>query len=668
MADSAIHRLEPGDFSLLGRRRLPVGAEILDDRSVHVRVYAPAVQRVELVLVDRSDTRDLNAEPRGYFSAVVNASVGEKYLFRLDGSAKLYPDPVSRFQPEGPHGPSVIVDPSSFSWADDRWAGVSREGQVVYEMHVGTFTREGTWEAATRELAELRDVGITVIELMPIAEFEGRFGWGYDGVDLFAPSHLYGSPDDFRRFVDQAHAVGLGVILDVVYNHLGPVGNYLRAFSPSYFTDRYNNEWGDAINFDGDDAGPVRELFVANAGYWIDEFHLDGLRLDATQQIFDRSSRNVMIEIGQAVRRNAKGRATYIVAENEPQHTALVRGESQGGFGLDALWNDDFHHSAMVALHGRAEAYYSDTTGEPQEFISAAKYGYLYQGQYYHWQRNTRGTPALDLDPACFVGYLQNHDQVANSVRGLRGHQMTSPGRWRTMTALLLLMPATPMLFQGQEFSSSAPFLYFADFEEELAAAVRTGRAQFLKQFPSVRGFERMAPLDNPGDPQTFYRCKLDFRERVTHGDVYALHRDLLRLRRETPAFAVRRRGNADGAVLSQTAFMLRFFAVGNDDRVLLVNFGRDLNRPSIAEPLLAPPVDCEWRVQWSTDDPTYGGSGLADLWPEGRWCIPGESAIVLAPAYKQPAPVRRSDAALREARDVRTASPNPLAGRSDGS
>src|SRR3954464_8708601 len=462
------------------QRRLPIGAEPIGDGRTHLRVWAPRAGTVRVVC--RGAATPLTLEADGYHSGEIAAAAGDRYQFKLDADEKLYPDPASRFQPEGPHGPSEIVDSRAFRWSDQSWAGASIRGQVAYELHFGTFTREGTYAAAAKELCELARAGITLIELMPVSEFDGRFGWGYDGVDLFAPSHLYGGPDAWRRFVDTAHGCGVAVILDVVYNHLGPVGNYLKAFAPAYFTDRYENEWGEALNFDGPDAAPVREFFVANAGYWIDEFHFDGLRLDATQQIFDQSPRNVMSEIAAAVREKARGRRTLVIAENEPQHADLVRAEADGGIGLDALWNDDFHHSAMVALTGRAEAYYSDTYGDPQEFISAAKYGYLYQGQHYHWQRNTRGTASLDIDPQRFVVYLQNHDQIANSARGLRGHQLSSPARWRAMTAAMLLMPGTPMLFQGQEFSASTPFLYFADFEAEVAAAVQQGRAEFLTQ------------------------------------------------------------------------------------------------------------------------------------------------------------------------------------------
>jgi len=423
------------------------------------------------------------------------------------------------------------------------------------------------------------------------------------------------------------------VILDVVYNHLGPVGNYLRAFSPSYFTDRYDNEWGDAINFDGPGSAPVREFFVSNAGYWIDEFHLDGLRLDATQQIFDASPEHVVTAIGRRAREAAGRRQIFLVAENEPQQTKLVRPIAEGGSGLDALWNDDFHHSAIVAATGRAEAYYSDTRGEPQELISAAKYGYLFQGQYYHWQRNRRGSPGWGLPPAAFVVFLQNHDQVANSARGLRLDRLTSPGRMRALTALLLLLPGTPMLFQGQEFAASAPFLYFADFEPGLAAAVRRGRGEFLDQFPSIAGMKDRRVLADPADPATFERCKLDLGERRTHAEAYALHVDLLRIRREDAAFRLQQHGAVDGAVLSSAAFALRFFTPGQvDDRVVVVNLGADLQRPSFAEPLLAPPEHCDWQCRWSSEEPAYGGTGTRELWPDGLWKIPGESTVVLSP------------------------------------
>lgn len=623
----------------------------------YFRVWAPRRRTVEVVIEggaesgaesdrDGRASLELTPEGAGYFSGVIQqVGAGDLYRFRLDGEDRLYADPASRYQPDGPHGPSQIVDPARFEWTDHDWRGVEVRGNVIYEMHIGTFTREGVWAAAMQELDELARLGITLIEVMPIADFPGRFGWGYDGVNLFAPARLYGAPDDFRRFVDRAHAIGIGVILDVVYNHLGPDGNYLREFAEDYFTDRYTTDWGAAINFDGANAGPVREYFVANAGYWIDEFHLDGLRLDATQNIYDSSDDHILAAITRRVREAARGRATIVIAENEPQETILVRAPEEGGYGIDALWNDDFHHSAMVAMTGRNEAYYTDYLGKPQEFVSAIKYGYLFQGQWYKWQKKPRGTPGLKIQPAAFVTFIQNHDQIANSGRGERCHQLTSPGRYCAITALTLLGPGTPMLFQGQEFAASSPFFYFADHNQELAEQVREGRAAFLSQFRSLATPGIQAVLVNPGDPQTFERSKLDLSERETHSAIYEMHRNLLRMRREDVTFAAQRVGGVDGAVLGDEAFVLRFFGEDDDDRLLLVNLGVDLRLDTAPEPLLAPPEGTEWRILWSSEDPRYGGLGIAPLDAEENWHLPGHAAVALGPA---PTPEEKILAAQR--------------------
>lgn len=622
-------------------RRLPVGAEVVPE-GVHFRVWAPKRKKVEVVFEgpegDWPVTLALSREKGGYFSGLVEgAGAGALYRFRLDEEENLYPDPASRFQPEGPHGPSQVIDPDSYSWKDADWRGVGPEGQVVYEMHIGTFTPEGTWEAAARELPELARLGITVLELMPVADFPGTFGWGYDGVNLFAPTRLYGTPDDFRRFIDRAHAAGLGVILDVVYNHLGPDGNYLKQFADAYFTDRYTNDWGEAINFDGNqsdgnDAGPVREFFLANAGYWIREFHLDGLRLDATQDVKDASEEHILAVIARRVREASGGRGVYLVAENEPQETKLVRPPEKGGYGIDALWNDDWHHTVIVALTGRSEAYYTDYCGSPQELISAAKYGYLYQGQRYNWQEQRRGSSALGLPRWKFVNYIQNHDQVANSARGERCHKLSNPGAFRAMTALLLLGPATPMLFQGQEFFASNPFLYFADHKPELAKQVRAGREEFLAQFPSITLPETIEGIPDPADPETFERCKLDFSEREGNAAAYALHEDLLRLRREDPVFRAQAAGGIDGAVLGSHAFVLRFFHE-DGDRLLVVNLGQDLKLGPAPEPLLGPPEGHRWEVLWDSENPRYGGSGAPPAEDEGGgWRLPGNAAVALRP------------------------------------
>jgi maltooligosyltrehalose trehalohydrolase len=615
-------------------RRLPVGAEPQADGGVHFRVWAPRCDEIAVEIEDLEPAA-LQPEADGYFSLwSPTGRAGMRYRFRLDRSETALPDPASRFQPEGPHGPSEIVDPATFVWTDGAWRGIARKQLVIYEMHVGTFTREGSWKAASHELPALAELGITCLEIMPVAEFPGRFGWGYDGVDLFAPSRLYGQPVDFRRFVDCAHALGIAVILDVVYNHFGPDGNYLKLFSAAYFTDRHDNDWGEAINFDGLDSGPVREYFVANAGYWIDEYHLDGLRLDATQAIFDRSEDHILAAVTRQVRSAGRGRITFVVAENEPQHAKLVRPAERGGYGLDALWNDDFHHSAMVALTGHHEAYYSDYRGRPGEFVAAAKHGFLYQGQRYQWQRKARGTPTLDLPAECFVVFLQNHDQIANSGTGERCHALTSPGRLRAMTAYLLLMPGIPMLFQGQEFGASSPFFYFADHEIELSRDVREGRGLSLAQFPSLATSEMRAELADPADIDTFRRSVLDLGERQRHASIYALHRDLLELRRTDPLLG-QRPCRVDGAALTDEAWMLRFFSPSGADRLVIVNLGRDLLLGPAPEPLLAPVEGLGWRILWSSEAPVYGGSGGPAQDAAGDWLIPGQSAIVLSPGPK---------------------------------
>jgi maltooligosyltrehalose trehalohydrolase len=505
------------------RRRLPVGAEPLAGGGVSFRVWAPRAKRTFVVLEPDGATFELEAADDGYFSGdVAAAGTGTLYRYRLD-DGPAWPDPASRFQPQGPHGPSQVVDPDGFGWTDAEWRGVPAELRVLYEMHIGSFTREGTWDAARERLPVLADLGVTLLEVMPVAEFPGAFGWGYDGVNLFAPSRLYGGPDDFRRFIDAAHAQGLGVILDVVYNHLGPDGNYLGHFSDDYFTDRYETEWGEPFNFDGRDSRAVREYVLSNAEHWVREYHIDGFRLDATQAIFDAASgsAHILAELTERVRAAAGGRALYLVGENEPQRVTNVLPAEAGGYGLDAIWNDDWHHSAIVALTGRNEAYYSDYLGAPQEFVSAAKHGFLYQGQHYTWQKQRRGTPALGLDAARFVAFLQNHDQVANSARGDRVHRLCSAAQLRAMTTLLLLGPATPLLFQGQEFAASSPFLYFADHAAPLAASVERGRRAFLAQFPSLAQAALQEEIPDATAWSTFERCILDHDEREAHAEVH---------------------------------------------------------------------------------------------------------------------------------------------------
>ncbi len=601
--------------------------------TTHFRVWAPERSKVGVVFDNGQSPLELSKE-QGFFSGTSeSARPGTQYRFQLDGG-EAYPDPASRFQPDGPHGSSEIVDSHQFAWTDSGWPGVKLKGQVIYEMHLGTFTEGGTWQSAAEKLPYLRDTGITLLEIMPVAEFPGRWGWGYDGVQLFAPAHIYGRPDDMRAFVDAAHALGIGVILDVVYNHLGPDGNYLGQFSPYYFSDKHNTDWGQAINFDGANSGPVRDFFIGNAEYWISEFHLDGLRFDATQDIHDDGAGyHILKEISQAARNAAGHRSILLVGENEPQQTQLIRPIAEGGYGLDALWNDDYHHTATVAITGKADAYYNDYRGTPQEFVSAAKYGYLFQGQRYKWQKQRRGTSTFGLPRPSMINFIENHDQVANSARGQRMHELTSPGVYKALTALTLLMPGTPMLFQGQEFCPSSRFLFFADHKPELNEKIKEGRASFLGQWRSLVLPEMKACFDDPGSPQTFERSKLDFAEVEKHHQMYRLHQDLLRLRRHDPVIREQGEAGIDGAVLAPEVFVLRFFSPDyKTDRLLLVNLKVDLEFSPAPEPLLAPPFGAKWVTLWSSDDPQYGGCGTAVVDTEESWRIPGQAAVLLHP------------------------------------
>ncbi|MBB1249885.1 malto-oligosyltrehalose trehalohydrolase [Rhizobium sp. G21] len=629
---------------MIAERRYPIGAELREDGCAF-RLWAPERDRVDLVLDDHD--HPMEREDDGYFSlAVAGVKEGALYHFRLDGGEALFADPASRRQPEGPTGPSMVVNAHSFVWQDAGWTGVVRDGQVVYEMHIGTFTPEGTWAAAAKMLPRLQEVGVTVVEMMPVNEFDGAFGWGYDGVLPFAPTRLYGSPDDLKAFIDTAHSLGIGVILDVVYNHFGP-GHRFKDFSRFYFSQGPANEWGEAINFDGENSGPVREFFIANAAYWIEEFHFDGLRIDAIQALIDKTRPHIVGEISRACRRAGKGRAIYIVGENEPQEARLVKPLEEGGDGLDSLWNDDFHHSAKVALTGRNEAYLHDHRGAPQEFIAAAKYGYLFQGQRHDWQDYRRGSPSLDLKPSHFIHFLQNHDQIANSAKGLRMSSLASPPRIRAMTALLMLGPQTPMLFQGQEFGAATNFHYFADQpHSDTKALVRNGRSDFLSQFPSIRDPEIKAGLADPCDRATFESSRLDWSEWEKNISARALHADLVSLRRGQPAFrsaADDRR--VDGSVLSTNAFFLRFFADESaGDLLLLLNFGADLPVTSVPDPLFAAPAGCEWSLLWSSEWSRYGGTGQRPIDLMDRFLLSADSALVFA--GKPERPRSRRDAA----------------------
>lgn len=619
------------------KRHYPIGAEVVTKDQTHFRLWAPKAREIDVVLENGAGSEPvicpLTSEASGYFSGAVNVGTGSRYRFRVNGGKRFYPDPASRIQPEGPHGPSCIVDPRQFRWADTNWPGVKLKGQIIYEMHIGTFTKEGTWRAAADQLPELARIGITVVQMMPVADFPGKFGWGYDGVNLFAPAHLYGTPDELRTFIDRAHSLGLGVILDVVYNHFGPDGNYLGIFSDDYLIREKENEWGNAINFDGPNSGPVREFFITNGRYWIEEFHFDGFRFDATHAIWDRSAEYIIGAVGRAAREAAGSRSILLIAENDLQEAKMARTFSESGDDLDGMYNDDFHHSAVAALARRNEAYFGDYLGTPQEFISAAKYGFLYQGQALSWRKAARGTPTFRLAPEVFVCFIENHDQIANTGSGQRLRFQTSPGCYRAVTALLLLGPWTPLLFQGEEFGASSPFQFFADIgDASVRDAIRRGRAEWLAPFLSVTKEEAWRTLPAPDDPEVFVRCKLDLAEREKNRELYNLHIDLLKLRREDSRFRQQGSGGIDGAVLGPASFVLRYFSKEKDDRLLIVNFGeRQILKPA-SEPLLASPVGDRWETLWTSESSRYAGAGAAMIATPEQWVLPAESTVALRP------------------------------------
>jgi len=594
-------------------------------QGVSFRVWAPAHKTIDVMIKGRKPFA-LKKDKDGFFAGFMpHLKADALYRYRINGQDD-YPDPCSRFQPQGPHGPSMIINPENFKWHDDDWQsqGIEMKGQVMYELHVGAFSKEGTYAGVEAQLKELKDLGITVIEFMPLADFCGRWNWGYDGVNLFAPAHVYGTPDELRHLIDTAHQLGMGIILDVVYNHFGPDGNYVNCFSPYYFTKKYKNDWGESINFHGEQSHAVRQFFIQNAVYWIKDFHFDGFRLDATQNIYDTSHPHILADISKAARLAAGNKKIIIVAENESQDMRLVAPLEEKGFGLDGMWNDDFHHTAAVALSGRREAYYKDYLGKPQEFISLIKYGFLYQGQYYSWQGKNRGTRVLDkIDASTFISFLENHDQVANSLHGHRMTEKSDAGLVRALTALYLLSPQTPLIFMGQEFASSSPFLFFADHHLKLRVDIFKGRKEFLSQFPSI--LIQQDQILDPCDEAAFYQSKLNFKERTRNQTTYNLYKDLLKIRREDEVFNRQDRSIIDGDVLADLAFCLRY-RTQISDRLMLINLGQDVELESLPFPLLAPLAHKPWKFFWSSEDIRYDGGGVVNAFHKRKLIIPANS------------------------------------------
>ena len=604
------------------------GAFVRGDH-VDFLTWAPGHASVSVELENEASVALEATGDEGYFGGhVPGLGHGSRYRFRIDNDT-LVPDVASRWQPDGNDGWSVVQCPDH-PWTDHAWPGPGHFDNLIYELHVGTFTSEGTWTGAAAKLDHLSDLGISLVHLMPVGTFQGRFGWGYDTTLPFAPFAGYGTPADMRDFVDRAHALGIGVILDVVYNHVG-IGDCFGAFSPHYLSGRHTTEWGKTFNYDGENSGPVRDFVISNAAYWIRDFHIDGLRLDATQAMLDTSRRHIIADIASTVRQAAGERSVYIVAENQPQDRKLITRSAMGGYGLDALASDDFQHAVHVAATGHNDFYYRDYLGTPQELVSALKYGFLYQGQRSDMRDAIYGTDNLDTPADRVVHFLENHDQVANSAQGLRLSGLMSPARLRAVTALLLLGPQTPCLFQGQEFGSTHPFFYFSGLEGHAAESVFDGRKASLRNLPSVADPAMLAGLPDPADPETFAASKLDWTEMETNAPLLQLHRDLIELRRSQAAFSQTSRRQVDGAVIGDGAMLVRYRTDRTDEqKLLLLNLGRDLNIGVVAEPLLAPPGGRRWVLQWSSEHPNYGGAGRRPFDTDQYSILPSDTAIVL--------------------------------------
>ncbi len=581
---------------------------------VTFRVWTENTQQIEVVIYENGQekfSRILQPDKKNYFSDFApGLKAGTQYMYRLDGD-KLRADPASRYQPDTVHSYSQVVDPFAFEWHDSNWQGLPLEAMAIYEVHIGTATEAGTFEAFIEKLDYVKSLGITAIEIMPVADFPGQRNWGYDGVDLFAPARPYGGPEGLRKLVDAAHLRGLAVIQDVVYNHFGPDGNYLRDFSPDYFTDKEKTPWGDAVNY----ANPeVREFFVANALHWVYEYHMDGLRLDATHAILDHSPEHILKEIVRRVRESLpKDRHFIFFAEDERNEVNLVQPIEQGGLGLDAVWADDFHHQVRSSVAGDNEGYYADFSGKAEDIAETLGGGWFYAGQLSDFSGKPRGTNATKIDPPHFVYCIQNHDQIGNRAIGDRLNDNIDLESYRAASALLLLSPYTPLLFQGQEWAASTPFLFFTDFNPELGRLVTEGRRAEFAHFSGFSGEQ----VPDPQAISTFEASKLKWAEaqQGEHAQTLALYRHLLNYRQTSPFLQTPTRQNFQAACIAEDAIAIRY-CLPNSEKILLVliNLKNDLELQLNEQEITRPPKGKSFELVLSSNQAKYGGNESDDL------------------------------------------------------
>jgi maltooligosyltrehalose trehalohydrolase len=597
---------------------------------VSFRTWVTGKKRLSVAILDPEGNpiRELSLErdASGYASVVdAEARANTLYKYRIDD--QLLPDPASRFQPQGVHGPSQVIDPNRFEWTDQRWKPPTVSELVIYELHVGTFTPEGSFRAIIPRFDHLRNLGVTAIELMPIADFAGDRNWGYDGVSLYAPSRAYGTPDDLRTLVDAAHQAGLAVILDVVYNHLGPDGNYLGAYSDRYFNPSHHTPWGDAFNLDSLDSRPVRDLFSQNPVYWIKEFHIDGFRLDATQAIPDDSPKHLIQEIAEQV----QALGGFVICEDPRNERRIVLAREQGGYGCDAVWADDFHHVVRVQMTHEDEGYMGYFKGTMEELLKILRVGWLFTGEL---QKDgiPRGTPGGDIAPQRFVHCISNHDQVGNRARGDRLHQIISPESYRAASALLLLDPYTPMLFMGQEWGASSPFLYFTDHHEELGKGVTEGRRKEFADFSEFRDPAKRNEIPDPQAIESFERSKLVWRELENAGaaNLLGLYKDFLRFRKGR----LRQRDRTHWTVTQAAEWTIALkYSYTNEEILILSQLVR--SETVVDAKTLTSGTDCNWQFVMSSNESIYGGEipGYFD-WQSRRFQLNQPEVIVFSRAF----------------------------------
>jgi maltooligosyltrehalose trehalohydrolase len=605
-------------------RNVALGAHPTAGGRCRFGVWAPRAQRVQVHLVDLQRREPLEPAGRGYHVGELDdVPPGSRYLFQLDGGPER-PDPASRCQSDGVHGPSTVLEPT-FPWTDAGWSGRPLDEYVIYELHVGTFTTEGTFGAATRHLDELRDLGVTAVELMPLAQFPGDRNWGYDGVFPFAVQWSYGGPAGLKGFVDACHRHGLAAILDVVYNHLGPEGNYLPEFG-DYLSPSHSTPWGSALNFDGPGSDEVRHFFSSNALMWLEEFHFDALRLDAVHAMVDTSARPFLAELAEQVEEcsRAQGRSMFLIAESDLNAPRLVRPRAAGGYALDGQWADDFHHALHALLTGERHGYYVDY-GEPGQLVRAMRDGFVFQGQHSSYRRRRHGDSTAGLPGNAFVVYAQNHDQIGNRMQGDRLAATLSPRDLRLAAGVVLLSPFVPLLFMGEEYGETAPFPFFVSHgDPALLSAVREGRRREFARFH----WSGEPPA--PGARATFLSARLNraLKERSPHRELLAFYKELLSLRRELPPLA--RPSREQSRVTSfeeQHALVLRRWEQEEEALVVIA-----LGSTPVTIPVPAP--GGHWRKRLDSSDTRWGGSGSIvpdSLSSEGRLELEiGPRAIVV--------------------------------------